>query len=144
MQLTIAGVVSAVGSVTSIANARDRYEEALLNIMTDFSEHPLRPISENEAFIGNILGKTGAQSRRQRDLSSSMKEQFDRDTAFVVSCILKEEDGYSEEALERSIACLEVSLEERRVFRRSEQLASFKYLAASICLREVHRVFGHA
>lgn len=93
-----------------------------------------------EAFVGNILGRTGAQSKRQRELSTSLKEKFEQDSAFFVNCIVRDGDDYSEESLERSIACLAVSLEERNGGRRGEQLQSFKYVAAAVCLREVERM----
>ena len=80
---------------------RNRYEECIFNIMTEYSEHPLRPLSELEAFVGNILGRTGAQSKRQRELSTTMKEKFESDSAFFVNCIIKDGDQWSEEALER-------------------------------------------
>ncbi|KAF4624670.1 hypothetical protein G7Y89_g13499 [Cudoniella acicularis] len=98
---------------------RDMYEDCILSIMTTYSEHPLRPISETEAFIGNILGATGVQSKKQRDLSVTMKERFDRDAIFIIECINggssdQTGDVNSREALERSIACLQVSLEPRK------------------------------
>ncbi|KAG0650821.1 RNA-dependent RNA polymerase 1 [Hyphodiscus hymeniophilus] len=119
---------------------RNDYEECVWNIMTQYSEHPLRPLSELEAFVGNILGRTGAQSHRQRELSTSLKEKFDTDSAFFVNCIVKDGDEYSDESLERSLACLSVSLEEREGVRRGEQLLSFRYVAAAVCLREVERM----
>ncbi|KAE9382198.1 RdRP-domain-containing protein [Stipitochalara longipes BDJ] len=118
---------------------RDMYEEALLNIMKEYSEHPIRPLTELEAFIGNILGKTGAQSRHQRELSTNMKDRFEEDALFIVNCILKEDGDWSEESLERSMACLAVSLEPPKRYRKQEQLLSFKYVAAAVCLREVER-----
>ncbi|KAE9375996.1 rna-dependent rna polymeras-like protein [Stipitochalara longipes BDJ] len=133
---------------------KDMYEECLLNVTKNYSEHPLRPITELEAFIGNILGARGSQSKRQRDLSIPMKEAFDRDVAFIVGCIRgnkgedakdsANEDEYK--ALERSIACFDVSLgEARRVAqggRKNEPLVSFRYIAAAICLKEMEKVFG--
>lgn len=112
----------------------------MLNIMTEYSEHPLRPLSELEAFVGNILGRTGAQSKRQRELSTSLRERFEFDAAFFVNCIVKDEAGYSEEALEKSIACFAISLENRDFYRRGEQILSFKYVAAAVCLRELERL----
>lgn len=117
-----------------------RYEEALLDIMTNYSEHPVRPLTELEAFIGNILGKTGAQSRHQRELSTSMKDKFEEDSHFIVNCILKDGTEWSEETLERSMACLAVSLEDRHVYKKQDQLLSFKYVAAALCLKEVERL----
>jgi hypothetical protein len=113
--------------------------------MTEYSEHPLRPLTELEAFIGNILGRTGAQTKHQRELSTSLKEQFDVDAAYFVNCIVRDGADYSDEALERSMACLAVSLEDDAlaVARGSrERLQSFKYLAAAVCLREVERLPG--
>lgn len=132
---------------------KDMYEDCLLNIMKTYSEHPLRPMSELEAFIGNILGARGSQSKRQRDLSVPMKEAFDRDVAFIVDCIRGnngEDDGdsddeYEYEALERSIACFEVSLgEATRVAqggRKNEPLVSFRDIAAAECLKEMEKAF---
>jgi hypothetical protein len=121
----------------------NRYEDCLLNIMTTYSEHPLRPISEIEAFIGNVLGATGAQSKKQRDLSITMKEQFSRDVTFIIACIKSESSDQTEApdnsyALERSMACLAVSLEDRTIggsFRNGDQLLSFRYIAAAVCLK---------
>lgn len=109
--------------------------------MSSYTEHPSRPLSELEAFVGNILGKTGAQSKSQRELSITLKEKVDTDTSFIVDCILKDGKEWSSEALERSMACLAVSLEEKIVFKRRERLVSFKYVAAAVCLREVERMF---
>jgi hypothetical protein len=107
--------------------------------MIEYSQHPLRPLSELEAFSGIILGKTGAASRQQRELSKTMKEKFDEDSSFIVNCILKDGDEWSEEALARSIACFSVGLKDNK---KREQLSSFKFLAAAVCLREVNKLPG--
>jgi hypothetical protein len=107
--------------------------------MTEYSDHPRRRLTELEAFVGNILGRTGAQTKSQRELSVSLKEKFDSDAGYFVNCIVKDGEEYSAEALERSMACLDVSLE-NRLLRSREQLLSFKYLAAAVCLREVERL----
>ncbi|TVY73467.1 putative RNA-dependent RNA polymerase [Lachnellula suecica] len=130
---------------------RDLYEESLCTTMQNYSEHPLRPISELEAFVGDILGRNGSQSRKQRDLSVPMKEAFNRDVAYVVRCIVgsrDEDDGERlDEALERSMACFCVSLGEVRSVniggRRTEALVSFRYVAAAVCLKEMDRVFPY-
>jgi hypothetical protein len=66
-----------------------RYEESLLNIMFEYGPRPQCPLSEVEVFVGNILGKTGAQTKRQRELSMSMKERFEAELSFTVRCITK-------------------------------------------------------
>ena len=109
--------------------------------MINYSDNPNRPLSELEAFVGNILGKTGAQNRTQRDTSVKMKERVDENNHFIVNVILKDGAEYSAEALERSIACLAVSLDQNKV-KRKEQLLSFKYLAAAVCLKQVQKLFG--
>lgn len=108
--------------------------------MVDYSDHPKRPLSELEVFVGNILGPTGAQSRTQRELSVSLKEKFDEDADWFVKCITRDDEEHSDEALERSMACLAVSLEDRSWGH--VKLQSFKYLAAAVCLREVDRLPG--
>ena len=77
-------------------------------------------------------------------MSRDMKETFERDVAFTVDCIVKgsqEEDG-KDEALERSIACLAVAVEEAGNTRERarRKLESFRYIAVAICLREMERL----
>lgn len=118
--------------------------------MTSYSEHPSRPITELEAFIGNILGASGSQSKKQRDLSVTMKEAYDRDASFIVSCIIDDDEGeHAVDALERSIACFAAGLERfeegkasQGAGRRSEALVSFGYIAAAVCLRELDGSLG--
>lgn len=99
-------------------------------------------ISELEVFVGTLLGKSGGvRTRRLREMSMDMKEKFERDVAFTVNCIVKwsQEDG-DDEALERSIACLAVAVEESGITgERVRKLESFRYVAAAVCLGEVER-----
>lgn len=109
--------------------------------MRDYSSHPTRPLSEHEVFAGTILGRDGAPTRYQREMSITMKEKFEEDIQVVVNCIIKDGEQYSNESLEMSMACLAAALEDRRVGRgRSEATLSFKYVAAAVCLREVERL----
>jgi len=76
-------------------------------------------------------------------MSMDMKETLERDVAFTVDCIIKgsqEEDG-KDEALERSIACLAVAVQEAGNTRERarRKLESFRYIAAAVCLGEVER-----
>lgn len=112
--------------------------------MTEYSQHPARPLTELEAFTGNILGKTGVPNKHQRELSKTMKEKFEEDSTFIVNYIIKDGDEYSAEALAKSIACFAVSLEDDNgySYKRRERLSSFKYLAAAVCLREINKLPG--
>ena len=107
--------------------------------MIDFSTHPSGSLSELEAFIGNILGQTSVPSKRQRDNAMSMREKFGVDSLYVVNAILKDGDEWSKESLERSMACLAVSLAPSpiRAHRGGEYILSFKYVPAAVCLREI-------
>ena len=117
--------------------------------MHQYSTHPAHFISEVEVFSGNILGKNGgAQSKRQREFSKTMKEKHDRDMEYTVLCITRgdhedrdgvEKDGRAE-ALERSIACLYVACNTVRVRKKVGKLVSFTWIAAAVCLKEVQRL----
>jgi hypothetical protein len=112
--------------------------------MMEYSQHPSRPLSELEAFTGNILGKTGVPNKHQRELSKTMKEKFDEDTAWIINCIIKNDQDHSDEALAKSVACFAVSLEESNPHSGKEPLSSFKYVAAAVCLKEVANLPGWA
>ncbi len=93
--------------------------------------------------MGNILGKTGAQSKKQHELSISMKERFNDDLGYIFNCIVKDDNERGEESLAMSIACFEVGLESGKTGSRTDgELVSFKYVAAAVCMKEVDRVLG--
>ena len=118
---------------------KEAYEAITLDTMYSSSPHSIHPLTELEVFVGTVLGKSGGlQTRRLREASVSMKEKFERDIAFTVECIVKGPNGEREEALERSIACLSVALEEATdSLVKVGKLVSFRYVAAAICLREL-------
>lgn len=100
-------------------------------------------LSEVEVFSGSILGKTGGQSKRQRENAINMKEKNERDVAYTIACIVRDEDGKSStEALERSIACLHVGCNLVRVRKKVGALVSFGWVAAAVCLQEVEKFVG--
>ena len=119
------------------------YEENLIETMLQYSTHRPHLLSEVEVFSGSILGKNGAQSKRQREASAEMKEKHDRDVAWTVLCITRgDDDDSGEEALERSIACLDVACNTEKVWKKAGTLVSFAWIAAAVCLREVERMPG--
>lgn len=127
-----------------IANDDSRYEDNIIDTMLENSAHPTHFVSEVEVFVGALLGKDGAQTKRQREFSTSMKEKHDRDVAYTVQCILQgeEEEASKVEALERSIACLYVAVHEMRTRKRFGRLVSFTWVAAAVCLKEVEKFVG--
>ena len=111
--------------------------------MQSYSAHPAHFVSEIEVFSGSILGKNGAQSKRQREFSVDMKEKHERDVAYTVLCITQGEgDKSGKEALERSVACLYTASTTMRVRKKVGALVSFSWIAAAICLKEVERLPG--
>ncbi|KAL6721669.1 hypothetical protein ACLMJK_000773 [Lecanora helva] len=124
-------------------NLKENYEDNLVDTMTQNSNNPRQPISEIEVFAGNILGKNGAQSKRQRETSKTMKEKHERDVEYTVSAITRGDDGQTkEEALERSIACVYVACHTIRDRRTVGKLVSFGWIAAAVCLKEMEKLPG--
>jgi len=141
---------------------REEYEELMIETMYHYSSSPRQPLSEVEVFTGEILGKRGSlPSRQLREEAKNMKEQFNDGVAYVVKRIThgndieQDEDNDAlyedeeaaqwadtssmrDEALERSIACLCVSMEPGQEVKglRGERLESFQYVAGSVALRE--------
>jgi hypothetical protein len=114
--------------------------------MFEFGPRPyVLPLSEVEVFMGNILGKTGALTSRQRELCISMKERFGDMLSFTVKWI---RGADPEHVSGLSVACLWVALNEKpKVWengknREMEGLRSFGYVAAAVCLREFEQGDG--
>ena len=108
--------------------------------MLDYASQPHHHVSEVEVISGTIIGKNGAQSKRQRDFSTTMKERHERDVDYIVRCILQGEDSSgTDEALERSIACFWIGHQEITESKRFGRLVSFGWIAAGVCLREVKK-----
>ncbi|OCT51734.1 RNA-directed RNA polymerase [Cladophialophora carrionii] len=122
---------------------RDEYESIVHDFAVDYGTSYSQPLSEYEIFIGNIMGRAGAQSKTQRENSQSLRESFRDALRYIVGRILKDEGVESEHALERSVACLAVGLETSNSATvkgpLKEVLVSFGYVAASVCLWELDR-----
>ncbi|MCJ1377000.1 hypothetical protein MMC17_000090 [Xylographa soralifera] len=123
---------------------KEIYEDNLSGLMYQYSPTPwASTITELEVFIGNIVGKTHGQTKRQREASMNMREDYERLVEFIVSQ-MRNKDAGREEALERSIACMALGLEDDGasgpVRRGRSQVMSFRWIAASVCLQEVERL----
>lgn len=122
--------------------------------MNDFSEHPINPISEVEVFIGCIINKTGVQTRRQRDRSIKLKDEFERIAIWITGQMRRQNKsdipltGHETEfdALELCLACIHIGAERdelgamRRRRNRRNELKSFRAVAASALLTELDLV----
>ena len=112
--------------------------------MVQYSTHHVHSISELEVFVGNIIGKRGAQSKQQRENSIGMREKHEIDVKFTINCIRKGEnmDDEGGESLERSIACLKVAVDDLQTKGKKEMWRSFGYIAAATCLKEIDKLKG--
>lgn len=141
---------------------RQAYDDAIWTATIDYSDHSFKGITELEVFTGAIFNKTGIQTRRQRDTSIRLKDDFDRTTKWVEGLIRKHEvnsaDGILDDqqnhdyegsinpetefaALELSIACLHAGILRRGhggpKKRNIDEFESFKVIAAHCALREL-------
>ena len=116
--------------------------------MTEFADSPSRPLKELEVVTGFILNKKGIQSRRQRDKSSKLSDEFVRITKMMMNGMRPRSPpkgaATSElEALELCIACFLVSLEKQsgrnEYWNRAvaADLESFRLVAGSALLLEI-------
>lgn len=130
---------------------KNAYEGTLLDLMYQYSQSRYHPLSELEVFVGTMLGKDGSlPSRRTRDQSLGMKEEFERELKYYMDWIVfgdGEQDNqydhstFGSEALERSIACLAVAIESPKMQdTKGGKLKSFRYVAAVICLVELEKL----
>ncbi|KAL4902305.1 hypothetical protein BDW74DRAFT_186868 [Aspergillus multicolor] len=133
-------------------NSPFRYEGAISTAMSNFSEHPTRPITELEVFVGQILNNSGVQTRRQRERSIKLKDEFDDTASWILSQMRPSGPltGYESQydPLERCLACFHVASENRQPQghkdRGWEDLHSFKIVAACAVLMEVEELEKNA
>lgn len=103
-----------------------------------------QPVSEIEVFSGQIVGSNGFQSKRAREYMMAVREEFDRHVAHTVDSIRIDDDGNTNEALPRAIACLAIGVEEEgHHVRKVGYLKSWKYIAAAVCLEELEKFSPH-
>lgn len=128
-----------------------RYEDAIISAMNSFSEHPIHPIQELEAFIGYLVNKAGVQTRRQRDRSIRLKEEFECIASWITGLMRHDRSrpvsGYEGEhdSLELCLACLRVcGLDStgagggrHRRKTEYEELQSFRVVGACALLAEL-------
>ncbi|KAI8949918.1 RNA dependent RNA polymerase-domain-containing protein [Xylaria longipes] len=149
-------------------NIRQAYEDMVWTATIDYSDHASKGITELEVFTGTIFNKSGVQTRRQRDTSIRLKDEFDRITKWVESLIRKRDVKASKDlpdsvggdphgvyddstdldseftALELSIACLHAGIvrhgRPNANKRNTNDFESFKVIAAHCALRELEIV----
>ncbi|GKZ75896.1 hypothetical protein AnigIFM56816_003354 [Aspergillus niger] len=129
---------------------RLRYEEAVFSARNNYSEHPIDPLSELEVFIGSVMNKGGVQTRRQRDQSNKLADEFDRISTWIVGQMRAVSSSESPitsvsdqlKPLEFCLACIHVGGESNKdpARRRREvygEIKSFRVVAACALLFEL-------
>ncbi|KAI0537726.1 RNA dependent RNA polymerase-domain-containing protein [Xylaria digitata] len=154
------------GALNEAQSIRQAYDDMIWTTTIEYSDHASKGITELEVFTGTIFNKSGIQTRRQRDTSIRLKDEYDRIVKWVEGLIRKQDatpsrdlrgdleddslDGYAEEsddlemnstALELSIACLHVGIlgggGHSFNKRNAGDFESFKVIAAHCALREL-------
>jgi hypothetical protein len=117
---------------------RNYYEGVVDDTRYAFAFRQTKPLNELEVVSGIILG---ASTRVVQQTTREMKERFERDLAYVMDRINGsngEPGGPGDgESLARSIACFAQAVERPSNAKSTAVLISWKYFAASVCLREV-------
>ncbi|KAI1329291.1 RdRP-domain-containing protein [Xylariaceae sp. FL0255] len=160
------GVIDWRSALQEAGNIRNAYEDMMRAATLDHSDHASIGITELEVFTGAIFNKSGVQTRRQRDTSVRLKDEFDRITKWTEGLIRKEDQHYPTEdedqdsidydgpgndqtsqrashtGLELSMACLHVGMAETKhqsglSKRGDDDFKSFKVIAAHCALREL-------
>ncbi|KAL5396190.1 hypothetical protein PMIN03_012983 [Paraphaeosphaeria minitans] len=136
---------------------RGDYEDAIFAVTQDYSPHPTQPLTELEVFTGNMFSTSGILTRRQRDRSLQLKDEFDRIARWVENLIRRRTTVASTQqddstvapedpmdALMMSIACLEASQSkgthgDRFTHGRwTSEYQSFQIISACCVIRELN------
>ncbi|KAH7410523.1 rna-dependent rna polymerase [Phaeosphaeria sp. MPI-PUGE-AT-0046c] len=125
---------------------RHAYEDAIANAALEYSDHATKELTELEVFTGTIFNSTGSQTRRQRDGSIKLKDEFDRIVRWTASMIKTgshRSRTLAEDSLALSIACLEVACTTSQrscrlgAGRHKNEWQSFKIIAACCAIKEL-------
>lgn len=138
-----------VSHLQTAREIRDWYEGAVSDAMSQYSEHPVRPISELEVFIGNILNKSGVQTNRQRDNSIKLRDEFRRISLWITGQMRRVQHelnvpltGYQtvHDNLNLCLACVYAGGERESGLQGKwyENMQSFRVVAACALLSELN------
>jgi len=117
---------------------RNIYESFVDNTRCEFAFRQTKPLNELEVVSGIILG---ANTRIVHQTTIDMKDSLDRHIAYIQALIdgSDGEEGHTGDgkSLARSIACFDQAVERPSNVKSDADLISWKYFAASVCLREL-------
>lgn len=122
-----------------------RYEDAIISAMNAYSDHPTKPITELEVVTGCLMSETGMPTRRQRDKSIKLNDEFSRISEWITNLMRRQGPEFdygtqgASDGLELCLACVNEGLElgtKRRSYHY-RNLNSFRVVAASALLAEM-------
>ncbi|KAK3396965.1 RNA dependent RNA polymerase-domain-containing protein [Sordaria brevicollis] len=126
---------------------REAYDEGIKGAMVNFADSSAQPLKELEVVMGFILNSRGIQTKRQRDKSTKLSDEFSRISKWVTNEMrapgIAVENSLNLSALELCYACFEVACAQQdrgRAHRRRgprADLESFRIVAASALIREI-------
>ncbi|OBR06835.1 RNA-dependent RNA polymerase [Colletotrichum higginsianum IMI 349063] len=73
-----AGLIRWETRLEEAKSLRNVYEDTVGGFMTQYSDSHMKQLTEVEVFCGSIFNKSGSQTRRQKDNSKKLKQEFDR------------------------------------------------------------------
>lgn len=129
---------------------KSSYEYDLVEIMSQFGGNWASHLTEKEVFIGTIIGRSGAGSRRQREQSEVMRDRYRREVREVIAWMRGKGDEARDDddpALPLATACLYLGMNTEKekwggLGGREVRLRSFGWIAAGVCVREVFARVG--
>jgi hypothetical protein len=123
---------------------RNSYETVVDNTRYEFAFRQTKPLNELEVVSGIILG---ASTKIVQQTTRDMKDSLDRHLMYILGRINGSDGGEETDGLEgslgdgkslaRSIACFVQAVERPSGLKTDVNLFSWKYFAASVCLREL-------
>lgn len=125
----------------------EAYDEGIKGAMVNFADSSAQALKELEVVMGFILNSKGIQTKRQRDKSTKLSDEFSRISKWVTNemraSTIPVDNSVNLSALELCFACFEVACAQQdrgRAHRRRgprADLESFRIVAASALIREV-------
>jgi hypothetical protein len=117
--------------IESAKGIGEMYDEWLQSLMHSYSDTPWKGIlNEEEVFVGSIMGRE-KQSKRQRERSGEMKEEFHNCVTYTIGQLRGDDRQLT---LARSMAALNVYLNAQD---NRERLHSFPWVVVSVLMTEV-------
>ena len=125
--------------MTHAREIRDYYEGLLLSFMSLYAIRRTEVLTEKEVFLGTIMGRSSSTSKSQREWSDEMKTRFNRELRdiklWMQDRILEDED----DIVNMAAACLHVAVKEKSEIAKQNDLKSFGWFAAGMCVPDLVR-----